>query len=197
MKWFLLALLLIKIVSAQNQDFVNAVIVPEIVLLVLTFGFFSFIRFPKIFAFAAATIIAIAAYVAGIVTSFSSIILSLGSLVSTTIYIVLFLFGAMLISKNQVNIKKAKKLVDVRKMNRNQLSKEMSSLEKRIIELQNKIENIKIKEHNLELEFAVKKSPEISAELERLRKIKNELSDALDILMERREACKRAYREAV
>lgn len=196
MKHLLLILLIFNLVAAQTGDFVNSVVVPEIVLFVLVFGAFSFIRLPKLIALLISLGVAALAYVSGIILTISSLVLSLGGLASTGIYILGFLVGAMLISRQQVKPKKMG-FLDVRRMSRKQISQEMSNLEKKIVELQARLEKIKIQEHNLELQFAATKSSQVSKELDRIRKVKNELSDALDALIERREVCKRAYRQAV
>jgi ABC-type multidrug transport system fused ATPase/permease subunit len=182
--------------TPASQDLVNGVVVPIIVLAVALYGFLSFLRLPKMFALLASLALIGFAYVSGLILSFSSLILSLGSLASTGVYIALFLLGASLASRSKGIKRKAVRYVDVKRMNRRQLSQEMTNIEKRMIELQNRLEKVKIQEHNLELQFANDKSSQVLKELEKVRKLKNELSDALDMLIERREACKRAYREA-
>lgn len=197
MKWLLLIPLSFSLVSAQtNVDYINAFIVPSIVLFVLFYGILSFVKVPQIFSIIISLGLTAFSYFFGIVNSFSSFALSLGSLGSTGIYIGIFLLGAILASKKQNRAKKLVKYNDVRRMSRKQISQEMSNIEKRLVELQGRLENIKIQEHNLELQFANNKDPKIFKELERVRKIKNELSDALDMLIERREHYKRIYREA-
>jgi hypothetical protein len=182
--------------ALASQDLVNGVVVPIIVLAVAIYGFLSFLRLPKMFALLSSLALIGFAYVSGLILSFSSLILSLGSLASTGVYIGLFLLGASLASRSKGIKRKAVRYVDVKRMNRKQLSQEMTNIEKRMVELQNRLEKVKIQEHNLELQFANDKSPQVLKELEKVRKLKNELSDALDMLIERREACKRAYREA-
>ncbi|MCS7135264.1 MAG: hypothetical protein N3E38_00520 [Candidatus Aenigmarchaeota archaeon] len=196
MKYLLSILLIFNLVAAQTGDFVNSIVVPEIVLFILAFGILSFIKLPKLIALLISLGVAALAYISGIILTISSVVLSLGGLASTGIYILGFLVGAMLISRQQVKPKKMG-FLDVRRMSRKQISQEMSSLEKKIVELQARLEKIKIQEHNLELQFAATKSSQVSKELDRIRRVKNELSDALDALIERREVCKRAYRQAV
>ncbi len=196
MRKIILFLLFFNVAYAQNnQDFVNSFIVPSIVLLVFTYGGLNFIRIPKIPALVMSIALIIFAYFIGFLNAFSSFVLKLGSLTSTGIYISLFLLGSMLASRTGFSSKKVK-FADVRKMNRKQISQEMSNIEKRLVEMQNKLEKLKIQEHNLELQFANNKSNELLKELERVRRLKNELSDTLDMLIERREAFKRAYRES-
>ncbi|MEM5777380.1 MAG: hypothetical protein QXJ06_02940 [Candidatus Aenigmatarchaeota archaeon] len=197
MREFLLILLSFNIVTAQvNTDYVNALIVPSIVLFVFLYGILSFVKIPQIFSIIVSLALISFAYISGLINIFSSYTLSLGSLASTGIYIGIFLLGAMLASKKGIKGKKIMRYTDVRSMNRKQISQEMSNIEKRLVELQTRLEKVKIQEHNLELQFANSKNPQFSKELERIRKIKNELSDALDMLIERREHYKRVYREA-
>jgi len=197
MKELLLVLLFLNIAYAQaNEDYVNSIIVPSIVLFVFAYGITSFLRMPQILSILASLALTALAYISGAIRLFSAFALSLGSLASTGIYIGVFILGAMLASKKQGGKRRALRYADVRKMNRKQISQEMSNIEKRLVEIQSKLDNVKIQEHNLELQFANNKDPKTSKELERIRKIKNELSDALDMLIERREHYKRAYREA-
>jgi len=198
MKKLFLLLFLLDFVAAQSteSDIVNGLIVPTVVFGVFIYGTVSFLRFPKIVVLTASIVLTAISYILGITSSFSSIISSMGDLASTGVYITLFLLGAFLASRSVYRRKKVVKYFDVRRMNRRQLSQEMSNIEKRMVDLQSKIESIKLQEHNLELQFANNKNPQISKELERIRKLKNELSDSLDILIERREACKRAYAES-
>ena len=182
--------------APASQDLVNGVVVPIIVLAVALYGFLSFLRLPKMFALLASLALIGFGYISGLILSFSSLVLSLGSLASTGVYIALFLLGASLASRSRGIKRKTVRYVDIKRMNRKQLSQEMTNIEKRMIELQNRLEKVKIQEHNLELQFANDKSPQVLKELEKVRKLKNELSDTLDMLIERREACKRAYREA-
>ncbi|MCX8178303.1 MAG: hypothetical protein N3D75_00535 [Candidatus Aenigmarchaeota archaeon] len=197
MKFIFLILLFLNVVSAQTTDYVNAVIVPGIVLLVFAYGLISFFKLPKIASLVLSVALIGVAYVSGIINAFASMALSFGGLASTGLYIGLFLVGATLASRSAGGKpKKAVKYADARKMSRKQISQEMNSIEKRIVQLQSKLESVKIQEHNLELKFSTSKSPEIAKELERIRKIKNELSDAMDMMIERKEYYKKAYREA-
>lgn len=189
-------LLSFNLVSAQNgQDFVNMIIVPSIVIFIFLFGIVSFLKFPKIISLVFSLSITGFFYMTNIIQKISATIASLGGLASTGIYILLFLLGATLASKTSIKSKKAIRLADIRRMNRSQISMEMGNIEKRIAELQGKIENLKIQEHNLEIQFASSRDAKILKELEKLRKIKNEMSDALDMLIEKREYYKRSYRE--
>jgi hypothetical protein len=197
MKKLLIALLLLDIVAAQNSDdIVNNLIVPAVVVCVFLYGVISFFKFPKPMALIASLGLTALAYLLGAIQTFSSTVLSMGGLASTGIYIGLFLVGAFFASRSVGGRRKAVRYIDVRRMSRRQISQEMNNIEKRMNELQAKLERVKIQEHNLELQYSNSKSPQISKELDRVRKLKNELSDALDMLVERREACKRAYREA-
>jgi len=198
MKIFLLILLFLNTAAAQaaGNDVVNSLIVPMVVTAVLIYGAISFFRLPKIIALSASIGLTALSYFFGFIQTFSSIILSMGSLASTGIYIGLFLLGSLLASRSISGKRKIVKYTDIRRMSRKQLSQEMTNIEKRMSDLQARLERLKIQEHNLELQFSNNKSPQISRELERVRQLKNELSDVLDMLIERREACKRAYREA-
>ncbi|MEM5877830.1 MAG: hypothetical protein QXF12_03020 [Candidatus Aenigmatarchaeota archaeon] len=197
MKFIFLILLFLNAVSAQTTDYVNAVIVPGIVLLVFAYGLISFFKLPKIASLVLSVVLIGVAYVSGIINEFASMALSFGGLASTGLYIGLFLVGATLASRSAGGRpKKSVKYADARKMSRKQISQEMNSIEKRIVQLQSKLESVKIQEHNLELKFSTSKSPEVAKELERIRKIKNELSDAMDMMVERKEYYKKAYREA-
>lgn len=194
---FIIILLFLNIVSAQSTDYVNVFIVPGVVLFVLLYGLISLLKLPKLISLFLSITMILGAYILGFVNIFSNIVLSFGSLASTGLYIGLFLFGSILASKT-IAKKPSKKLnfADARKMSRKQLSDEMNNIEKRIVQMQSKLESVKIQEHNLELNFSTSKSAEVAKELERLRKIKNELSDAIDMMMERKEYYKKAYREA-
>ncbi|MBU5689897.1 MAG: hypothetical protein QXM68_01720 [Candidatus Aenigmatarchaeota archaeon] len=198
MKKILWVLFFLNIVAAQPaQDYVNAVIVPSIVLFVFVFGIISLLKFPRIISLLASAALTTVAFILGFVKTFSSVTLSLGGLASTGIYIGMFLLGAMLISRQSPSAnKKMVRYSDARKMSRKQISQEMSNIEKKIVQMQSKLESVKIQEHNLELKFSTSKSHEIAKELERIRKIKNELSDAIDMMIERKEYYKKAYREA-
>jgi hypothetical protein len=198
MKAFLLILLFLNIAAAQNggSDIINGLIVPTVVVCVLAYGVFSFFKLPKVMSLIVSVALTALSYFLGTIQSFSSIVLSMGGLASTGVYISLFLLGTMLASRSVGGRKKMVKYIDARRMSRKQLSQEMTNIERRMSDLQARLEKIKIQEHSLELQFSNNKNPQIAKELDRVRKLKNELSDALDMLIERREAYKRAYREA-
>jgi hypothetical protein len=198
MKTLLLLLLFLNIASAQNggSDIINGLIVPTVVICVLVYGVFSFLKIHRVVSLIVSVALTFLSYFLGTIQSFSSIVLSMGGLASTGVYISLFLLGTMLASRSVGGRKKMVKYIDARRMSRKQLSQEMTNIERRMSDLQARLEKIKIQEHNLELQFSNNKNPQTAKELDRVRKLKNELSDALDMLIERREAYKRAYREA-
>jgi len=189
-----------SIVLAQpivTGDFVNELIVPGVTIFVLAFGLFSLARLPKYLAGIMGAGVTGLLVMSGVLTSISSIILKMGSLLSTLIYIVLFFVGAMFISRS--DSRKGKQKIapyQVRGIQRKQIATTITQIEKRLAEVENKLKNVKIRESNLELTFSQNKSPQVIKELERVRKMKNDLALMRDSLLEQRDAYKRIYREA-
>lgn len=183
-----------------SGDFVNGTVVPSVVLFIVIWGIASLMRLPRYTGAILAAAATAGLFFLGIVKILSSVLLAMGGLATTGIYIVLFLVGAMLISKSKPGGARAgagkTNYYAARSMNRKQIAAEMNNIEKRLIEAQHRLNKFKIQEHNTEIRFANEKTPEVVRELERARKMKNELTDVMDMLLEKREMYKRAYREA-
>lgn len=181
----------------EQSDFINTIITPSVVILVLIFGVLSVFKLPKFIGGILSLVATAGLFFMGFIESFASLILSFGSLVSTLTYIGLFLIGAMLISRtDNRKTKRDANYYAIRKMNRKQIAQEISNIEKRLVDVNNRLNKLKIQEHNLELRFANEKTPQVVKDLEKIRKLKNELNDLMDTLLENKEMYKRAYREA-
>lgn len=190
----------LSFVYAQEQeqvDFVNTIITPSVVIFVLIFGILSVFKLPKFIGGTLSMIATAGLFFMGSIESFALLVLSFGGLISTLVYIGLFLIGAMLISRtSNRRVKTSLNYYAIRKMNRKQIAQEISNVEKMLVDVNNRLDRLKVQEHNLELKFANEKTQQIVKDLQKIRKLKNELTDVMDMLLEKKEIYKRAYREA-
>ena len=82
-----------------------------------------------------------------------------------------------------------------KRMNRKQIERYISSLEKSILILDRNIDGLKVKEHNLEIRFSTQRDRKLQKELEKARSKLTELANRRDRLLEEKQAYARAYRE--
>ncbi len=82
-----------------------------------------------------------------------------------------------------------------KRLRRKEIEQYLSSLEKRILELDRRITSMKIKEQDLEIKFAAKRDISTQREVQNMRKALTELANKRDRLLEEKQAYAKAYRE--
>ena len=109
-------------------------------------------------------------------------------LIGLTIIVILFLTRKKTGSSENYYFK-------AKKLRRKQIEQYVSSLEKKILELDRTISRLKVRENDLEIKFSVHRNESLHKELQKLRKQLTELANKRDRLLEEKQAYTRAYRE--
>lgn len=88
-----------------------------------------------------------------------------------------------------------KQYFKAKKMKREEMEKYITSLEKKILDLDKTINEMKIKQHDLEIKFTTQRNESLHKQLMESRKKLTELANKRDRLLEEKQVYSKAYRD--